>query len=170
MSDLLIAAIDPGQSGGFALLDDRGRGQAWPFPATERDVFDLIDEFAARVQICYIEAVHSMPPTMPGNTSRASFSFGRNYGFLRGVLVSLKVPFIEVQPEKWKKVMGVTLTAKATRTDKKNLSKQLAQQLYPYIKITHSTAEALLLATYGRGLQAKRERSAPPMVERMVTA
>jgi hypothetical protein len=31
----------------------------------------------------------------------------------------------------------------------KNVSKRRAQELYPQLKITHSTADALLIATYG---------------------
>lgn len=166
MSELLIAALDPGASGGLAVIDDRGRAQAWPFPATERDIHDLVAEFAPRISVCYLEAVHSFP--RQGATS--TFAFGRNYGFLRGLLIALKVPFVEVSPQRWKKAMGLQMSSKDAKVDKKNLSKRLAQQLYPDIKITHAISEALLLATYGRGLQAKRERPAPTMVERMVSA
>lgn len=162
MSDYppLIMGIDPGSSGGVALLDARRSAIGWPsdpqfaethkMPATETDLCDLFREYAPYVQRGIIEAVHAMPPHMPGNTSVASFAFGKSYGFLRGVLIALRIPFIEVSPQKWKKAMGLNFTKENTATEKKNGSKQYAQQLFPSLEITHATAEALLLGEYLR--------------------
>ena len=141
-----VLGVDPGQSGGIALVTDVV-SLAWKMPDTERDVFDLLDSII--INHAYIEAVHAMPKQ--GVSS--SFKFGQNYGFLRGCLISLHIPFEVVTPQKWQKALGCL-----TRGDK-NVSKRKAQELYPTLKITHATADALLISTYGYRL---REYESPP--------
>ena len=133
-----LLGIDPGKSGGIALVSE-GWAQAWPMPDTERDVWDIFEE-CDPVDLAYIEKVASSPQM--GVTS--AFTFGRSYGFLRGMLVGWRIPFEEVSPQKWQKAMGCL-----TKGDK-NVSKRKAQQLFPTLKITHATADALLIAEYCR--------------------
>ena len=143
MSTEVIIGIDPGQSGGIAFLWEGGVQRACKMPETESDVTDLFDlsiseEVAA---FAFLEFVHSMPKQ--GVSS--SFKFGRNYGFLRGLLTALKIPFEDVTPQKWQKALGCM-----SRGDK-NVTKQKAQQLFPNVgKITHATADCLLIAEFGR--------------------
>lgn len=155
----MICGIDPGTSGGICFMPTtkpiahENITFAYKMPDTETDVADLLREYKPFVVIAYIEAVHAMPPHMPGNTSVASFAFGKNYGFLRGVLVGLQIPFVEVSPQRWKKALGLTFSKEHTTTEKKNGSKQLAQQWWPNLKITHAIAECLLIGEYGRRLR-----------------
>jgi crossover junction endodeoxyribonuclease RuvC len=139
-----IVGIDPGVSGGIVCLWENDRLEAWKIPETERDIFDLLegcsnpaDNF---IPVVFLEFVRSSP--QQGVVS--SFTFGRGYGFLRGIITALKYPLHDVTPQKWQKALGCL-----THGDK-NVSKQRAQQLYPHLKITHATADALLIATYGR--------------------
>lgn len=134
--------VDPGGSGAGSMLCDQG--EAMPTlkfkDATERDIALWMIEIAQGWDrtVAVIERVSSSPQM--GVTS--SFSFGRSYGFLRGCLSALGIPFAEVTPQKWQKDMGCL-----TKGDK-NVSKQRAQQLYPHVKITHANADSLLIATY----------------------
>lgn len=148
----LILGIDPGASGGYAWLDARTGNpvEVGPMPETERDIYDVLNEFAGRTQRCYMESVHSFP----GQGVASSFTFGRGYGFLRGVIVSLGVPLVDVSPAKWKRELGIQLGANVPKKDKKNAAKSLAQQSFPTVKITHAISEALLLAMYGRKQEA----------------
>lgn len=155
-----ILGVDPGASGGIAMLHEGFEPLAWKMPETEKDLIDLFRSIVSgHTVIAYMEAVHAFPgsgpvcpackrPRAQGTTS--TFAFGKNYGFLRGVLVTLGIPLIDVSPMKWKKALGLNFTAQDTKTDKKNGSKQLAQQWWPGIKITHAISEALLIAAYGR--------------------
>ncbi len=87
------------------------------------------------------------------------FSFGRNYGFLRGCLHCLKIPFEEVTPAKWQREFSLLRTDKAeTNTAKKNRHKAKAQQLFPDTNVTHAIADALLIAEYGLRVMAARSR------------
>lgn len=154
---MLFIGIDPGANGGIAMIapnngEPTGNSSAFKMPETEKDTYSLICNLTY-TEICrldvetfaLIEKVHSMPKQGVAST----FKFGMNYGLLRGILIALQIPFDEVTPQKWQKAMGCL-----THGDK-NISKAKAQQLFPQLKITHATADALLIAehcrrTYGR--------------------
>lgn len=131
--------IDPGQSGGIAVVINAGQALAYKMPDTERDVFELLAQ-GAPYEFAMIEAVHSMPK----QGVASSFKFGRSYGFLRGILTSLGIPWGEVSPQRWQKHM------QCRSGGDKNITKAKAQQLFPGIKITHAVADSLLIAEYCR--------------------
>ena len=140
---MLILGIDPGVNGGMAILGDGYAPATRKFDgATEHDIAEWLREFPP-VTAAFIERVASSPQM--GVVS--AFTFGRSYGFLRGLLVGSQVPFHEVSPAVWQKAMGCR-----TKGDK-NVSKAAAQRLWPTLKITHANADALLIAEYGRRIQ-----------------
>lgn len=141
--------IDPGKSGGMAWL--REDNLTVPISVktdgtTEKDLEMFLNKLADEQTRKYagifavIEKVSSSPQM--GVTS--AFTFGRNFGFWLGLLTATPIPYVMVSPQKWQKAMGCL-----TKGDK-NVSKAAAQRLYPNEKITHATADALLLATYCR--------------------
>ena len=146
---MIILGIDPGASGAVAFYGTTGGVNGYggietcALSGTERDVSNFLVQFRNGT-FAYIEKVHSMP--RQGVAS--SFKFGMSYGFLRGCLISLGIPFEEVTPQRWQKAMGCL-----SKGDK-NVTKARAQQLFPEIKITHAIADALLIAEYGRRLRA----------------
>jgi hypothetical protein len=73
-----------------------------------------------------------------------------HFGMLRGFLIASKIRFIEVAPVTWTKKLGRTDPKGTTLPKKKRLNQQLAQQLYPNRKVILETADAFLLAEYGR--------------------
>ena len=139
--------IDPGQSGGIAWHED-GEMRVEKMPETISDLWRLIDSivdgwgmiYRLGQTKAYIEQVHSMP----GQGVASSFKFGRGYGNLEMALTAANIPFERVTPQKWQKAMGCM-----TKGDK-NVSKRKAQELFPSLKITHATADATLIAEYGR--------------------
>lgn len=146
----LYIGVDPGASGGIAALDETGAVvAALKMPETERDVleaFSGLDVFdLAGSARAVLEFVRSSPQM--GVTS--AFSFGRNYGALRMALVAARIPFDEVSPQKWQTAMRCL-----TKGDK-NVSKRRAQELFPHQKVTHATADALLLAEFCRRTHGK---------------
>jgi crossover junction endodeoxyribonuclease RuvC len=150
-----IIGIDPGKSGAIAYCniyeDDkfvkRFSMYTIKLSESEQDICDqLVDlmKFAGSTgHFAYIENVHSMPKQ--GVVS--AFTFGRNFGFLIGLLTALKIPYEFVSPQKWQKAMGCL-----SKGDK-NVTKAAAQRLFPDIKITHAIADALLIAEYGRRIK-----------------
>ena len=149
----IFLGIDPGKSGGLAVLDAHGAVLAVKsMPDTERDIADFLAEWDSGFAV--IEKVGPNRNRTKGQAPQGSssmFTFGRNYGFLRGSLVALRIAFEDVLPVKWQRPMGIAAPAKnETSTAKKNRHKQKAQQLWPSIRITHATADALLIAEYAR--------------------
>lgn len=95
----------------------------------------------------YIEKVAAHPK----HGTIAGFKLGRSYGFLRGCLVALKIPFEEVHPGVWQRSLGCL-----SGGDKK-VTRQRAQNLFPHNKVTHKVADALLIMEFGRRLRSKQE-------------
>jgi hypothetical protein len=147
----LFLGVDPGASGGLAILDSSGAVvDVSPMPETERDVSTYAAEFAPRIRMAAIEQVHSMP----GQGVSSSFKFGMSYGGLRMALIAHGVPFEAVSPGAWQRAMGCLVKGRADASDrktaKKNGTKARAQELFPGQRITHATADALLIAEHCR--------------------
>jgi hypothetical protein len=133
--------IDPGINGGLAFIPTTGTPWAHKMPETDRDLIDLLGDSVSLAQPrAVIELVHSSPQM----GVKSAFTFGEGYGRLQAVLTALRIPFERVRPAVWQKTMGCL-----TRGDK-NVSKRRAQELFPNLKITHSTADALLIAEFSR--------------------
>jgi len=109
---------------------------------TEHDIAETLLEWSGYDEgpIACIESVHSFP----GQGVASSFKFGRNFGFLIGLLTGLKIPYALVAPQTWQKKMGCL-----THGDK-NISKVAAQRRWPEWKWTHAIADAALIAEFGR--------------------
>jgi crossover junction endodeoxyribonuclease RuvC len=145
-----VIGIDPGKSGGIAWCN-AGVMQAWPMPKTEYDIFSMLRDMKFDDSFAYLEKVHAMP----GQGVTSMFTFGQGYGFLRGCLTALKIPFEDVTPQKWMKGLSISHKRGASKAEKKNALKQKAQQLYPSMKIDLKIADAILLCEYGRREQSK---------------
>jgi hypothetical protein len=139
----LVLGIDPGQNGSVALmgLNNEIEIELLEYDKmTPHDLANRLDTLKGLIRIAYIEAVHSMP----AQGVASSFKFGRNFGFYLGVLIALKIPFKYVLPRAWQK------HHRCLSKGDKNVTKRKAQELFPWLSITHSTADALLIAEYGR--------------------
>ena len=78
------------------------------------------------------------------------FTFGQGYGFLRGCLVALAIPFIEVTPQKWMSYFGLKKKKGETTAQYKQKILQKTQNLFPNSSVTLQTADSLMLAEYLR--------------------
>lgn len=140
-----IIGIDPGANGGIAWINSDGEACVEKMPNTLQDLWDLLldikcSTWDAHIPVmAYIESVSSSPQM--GVVS--AFSFGRGYGNLEMALTAAGIPFERVRPQVWQKSLGCL-----TKGDK-NVSKRKAQELFPDRKVTHTTADALLIAYYG---------------------
>ena len=135
--------IDPGISGGIAIIGDGIQPWDVKMPETERDIWDTIralKSWSDREAFATIERVHAMP----GNGAVSMFNFGGNYKALRMALIASEIPFDGVTPQAWQKALGCL-----TKGDK-NVSKAKAQELFPSLRITHYIADALLIAEFAR--------------------
>ena len=148
--------IDPGSSsGGACLLDSSGNllsEIAFNKP-TEHVIAGWFASISDHNNIrAALEKVHSIPK----QSAQSGFKFGWSYGFLRGLLVAYQIPFIEPSPQRWQKDMGLIVKGRKDIRDKQYEKKKMhlakAHERWPkYAKqITHSTADAILIAEWLR--------------------
>ena len=86
----IYLGIDPGKSGGIS-QHKNGVVSATGFTnCTPADIFHIIEGYSSEPNtIALIEKVHSSPQM----GVKSAFTFGDGYGFLRGCLTGLKIPF-----------------------------------------------------------------------------
>ena len=138
--------IDAGKNGGIAWITD-GKACVEKMPDTLQDLWDLIRDITnhprssldGRNYKAYIEQVHSSPQM----GVKSAFTFGNGFGHLEMALTAAGIPFERVRPQVWQKALGCMTKGN------KNVSKSKAQELFPDRKVTHATADALLIAYYG---------------------
>jgi hypothetical protein len=143
-------------------------------PETETDVVNMLREAIATRPIgsevvVTIEKVGGYAGGA-GQPGSAMFSFGKGVGILYGALLMAQVRIEEVTPQKWQKALSLgnkesircpinaspierkRIAAQNARykTEWKNKLKAEAQRLFPSVKVTLKTADALLIYEYAR--------------------
>ena len=150
--------IDAGKNGGIAWIAD-GKACVEKMPETLQDLWELMVSISMHAGtggtgiLAYLEEVQpgglcrAKRTTKDGSQtsmgSKSAFSFGRNIGTLEMALTAAGIPFERVRPQVWQKALN------CMSGGDKNITKRRAQELFPSIKITHATADALLIAYYG---------------------
>ncbi len=145
-SGMIYIGIDPGKKGAMAILQN---GEVKLIPFDEMEYINYIEAAASLgTEIkCCLEHVNAMP----GQGVTSMFSFGENFGFIRGVLQAYSIPYELVRPQKWKKEYSITAD--------KNDSVSVCKRLFPQALLKRTKrckkdddgiAEALLMAEYAR--------------------
>ena len=146
----ICIGIDPGKLGAMAVLYPNGGIAIEPFSEEAFLVaFRTLSSsfFEGRKIVVVLEHVGGIP----GQSAPAAFNFGDNFGFIRGLLAALGIPYELVRPQKWKKEFSCT--------SDKNTSIEVAKRLFPGVCLRRTErckkdddgfAEALLMAEYCR--------------------
>lgn len=144
----MILGIDPGKSGGIALLDEDGPTvTTWPMPDTTWALHELI----AGLPIIRIAAVEK-PFVIQAQGVSNALTMGINYGILIGALSWRDIPFREVRPADWKPAMGVPKD--------KTTAREIASRMFPdaagqwRLAKEDGRAEAALIAVYAQRWRA----------------
>jgi len=164
---MMFIGIDPGKSGGMALLGPAGIVmEIEPTPVvkagkTGRDEFDLaairgLLHYWARRESegCFVtvEKSQPLPPKMGGTVANFARGVGRGWEWM---CVGLGLPYQLVAPQTWQKAMH----AGTPEGDTKQRSILAAHRLFPGVSLLRTErsrvphdglAEALLLAEFGR--------------------
>ncbi len=144
MSDKILG-IDPGQSGGLAVLDSNGNLlECIKMPSTPADILNALKE--RNPSWCYLEDVGM---GMPGQSSKATATFARHNGHLEMALLACGISTIKVSPTKWQKALGLSGKKGESKQSHKNRIKAKMQGLFPKFKMTLWAADALAIAQYG---------------------
>jgi len=174
---MFLIAIDPGKTGAIvkAFLN---KDNVWEdigifkMPDTLKGIIELIENITEPFivdsqipKICYIEKVGEH---RQGNDASSSVTLSKHYGFLTGVLMTLRIKIAdEVDPRVWEreiagpskkyatKLKDITDIKKrnreayARKKERKQRIKDKVQKLYPDLKITNDTADAVGILEYG---------------------
>jgi crossover junction endodeoxyribonuclease RuvC len=141
---MTIIGIDAGTNGGIAWITE-GKPCVEKMPDTLQDLWELLENIAINAQLdnlkihAYLEQVSSSPQM----GVKSAFTFGNGFGHLEMALTAAGIPFTRIRPQVWQKELGCL-----TKGDK-NVTKRKAQELFPSMKVTHATADSLLIAKYG---------------------
>lgn len=149
-----IAAVDPGKSGGLAFLESANLFSSvngntlsvYKNPGTEGDLIEILRSESP--DCLYLEKVSGFIGN--NNPGSRAFVLGDNFGFLKGVIMTLNITLHLVTPPVWMKAMNLGTRGERTPVQWKNHLKAEAQRLYPKEKVTLLTADALLLLEYAR--------------------
>lgn len=144
-----LIAIDPGLSGGIAFQRDNQSAQAVPMPVTEGDLVELLRVLAdcPSQSVAIVEEVSGY--VGKAQPASSAFKFGRNFGFILGTLQALGVRTELVRPQRWQKSLALgTAGGCGSKTEWKNKLKACAQRLYPNLRPTLATSDALLILVY----------------------
>lgn len=145
---MIYIGIDPGKNGAIVAIHQTRLGRsrvvlAEPMPDSLDGILralSLAQGLHAPKVRAFLEDVHSMP----GQGVVSSFTFGRGLGHLEMALTAYSIDYKMVAPQVWQRVMNCK-----TAGDK-NVTKRLAQKLFPKLTVTHAIADALLIAEYNR--------------------
>lgn len=152
--------IDPGSKGYISVLS---QDRTECFPLAEMDLAQTADTLRSVKQnspdglICAIEEVHAIF----GSSAAATFSFGKSFGSLLGILAALRIPYALVPPKTWQREIWASSdkVAKGGKTDNKATSVNAARRLFPdadlrrtpkCAKPDDNKADSLLIAEYAR--------------------
>ena len=144
----LYLGIDPGKSGAICCTDSNRIGDI--ITTTDLNYAEIWRSLTEYIQgsscVACIEAVNAMP----GQGVSSTFKFGESFGALLMLLAAAGVSFTRVRPASWCSEFGLKRDSSETQSEWKNRHKVLAQELFPDVKITHATADALLISEYCR--------------------
>jgi crossover junction endodeoxyribonuclease RuvC len=152
-----IIGIDPGVTGGIALLLDGELLAVDPLPVRTRlhgsgqqiDGAALMSWIVEHRQGHHCIAILEAVASRPGQGVRSVFNFGHSLGVIEGVLGALGVPYHLVSSPVWKRRAGLTGRDKTA-------SRSLAGQLFPdhaerFKRVRDDgLAEAALVARFGQ--------------------
>lgn len=149
---MLVIGIDPGRKGAIAHYRTTDRKPSF-IPFDEKAYADFffsevrcICSTDAGGVVCTLEKVWARP----GEAPSLSFQFGENYGFIRGLLEGVGIPYTSVAPIRWQRRFFLS--------GDKEQHISLAKSMFRGVDLRRTTrckkdhdgfADALLIGEYG---------------------
>lgn len=148
--------LDPGKSGGWAVLKDGELLACGSFHKDEEktELRKMIQELPLKGEVLGI--IEKVGP-MPKQGVKSTFSFGVEFGKLQGHACQGGIKLEFIPPKRWQSELLVReLTDEGKLEDTKVVSLRTATELFPNFahkfkrkSIDHGTSDAALLAYYG---------------------
>lgn len=155
----VFIGIDPGLSGGAAVIDWNGKvSVAYPLPllneqldynALTQMLYDLMKHYDCHT---WIEKVSAMP----GQGVSSMFKFGFVTGAIHGILSAIQMPYSTVTPQAWKKKVLVGI--ERNKDNPKEAALIYCMREYPTVSLLATSrskkphsgiVDSLCIATFG---------------------
>ena len=158
-----IIGIDPGLSGGIAVLDDLKIFDVYDMPIMSEGKKNKNQLNSAQLVNIIKKNIISNGDTfliveqvsaMPGQGVTSMFNFGQTFGSIKGICAALNLPIFFVRPAKWKKHFDLINSSKdASRTKVIEMYPSISPRLSK--KKDVNKADAILIARYFRDCRAQ---------------
>ena len=158
-----IIGIDPGLSGGIAILDDLKIFDIYDMPIMSEGKKNKNQLNSAQLVNIIKKNIISSGDTfliveqvsaMPGQGVTSMFNFGQTFGSIKGICAALNLPIFFVRPAKWKKHFDLINSSKdASRTKVIEMYPSISPRLSK--KKDVNKADAILIARYFRDCRAQ---------------
>ena len=141
--------IDPGISGGIAVIDEKNEIKAYKCPRSSDDMALLFQMCIGNTPPEKIRLVMERVWARPTNAVRAAFSYGVNYGQWLGITATHEVIMNTTLPLEWIQWVG------CPKALKKNIRKKMVKgkgnrALSINQKSTLATSDAILITHYAK--------------------
>mgnify|MGYP001229214970 CR=1 FL=1 len=158
-----IIGIDPGLSGGIAILDDLKIFDVFDMPIMSEgkknknqlnsaQLVNLITEHILKKDETFV--IVEQVSAMPGQGVTSMFNFGQTFGSIKGICAALGLPIFYVRPAKWKKHFELINSSKdASRTKVIEMYPSISSRLTK--KKDVNKADAILIARYFRDCRSQ---------------
>ena len=158
-----IIGIDPGLSGGIAILDDLKIFDIFDMPIMSEgkknknqlnsaQLVNIIKKHIEKKDDTFV--IVEQVSAMPGQGVTSMFNFGQTFGAIKGICAALSLPIFYVRPAKWKKHFELINSSK-------DASRTKVIERYPSIsgrlsrKKDVNKADAILIARYFRDCRSQ---------------
>ena len=158
-----IIGIDPGLSGGIAVLDDLKIYDIFDMPIMSEgkknknqlnsaQLVNIINEHVLKNEDTFV--IVEQVSAMPGQGVTSMFNFGQTFGSIKGICAALKLPIFYVRPAKWKKHFELINSSKdSSRTKVIEMYPSLSSQLSKKKDVNKS--DAVLIARFYNETRSK---------------
>ena len=153
-----IIGIDPGLSGGIAILEDNKVKEMFDMPVMADgkknkrqingpQIYNEISKRIINIPKNEVVVVIEQVSAMPGQGVTSMFNFGQSFGVLKGICSAMQLSMHFVRPAKWKKYFNLIKT-------EKDASRTKVIEIFPYIssqlsrKKDSNKADAILIASF----------------------
>ena len=158
-----IIGIDPGLSGGIAILDDLKIYDIFDMPVMSEgkknknqlnsaQLVNILNKHVLKKENTFV--IVEQVSAMPGQGVTSMFNFGQTFGSIKGICAALGLPIFYVRPAKWKKHFELINSSKdASRTKVIEMYPSISSRLTK--KKDVNKADAILIARYFRDCQSQ---------------
>ncbi len=157
-----IIGIDPGLSGGIAILDNLKIFDVFDMPImsegkkskNQLNSAQLVNIIKKHIVSEDTFVIVEQVSAMPGQGVTSMFNFGQTFGSIKGICAALNLPIFYVRPAKWKKHFELINSSKdASRTKVIEMYPSISSRLSK--KKDVNKADAILIARYFRDCRAQ---------------